>query len=115
MTAEEIKKELIDCRDSFTNSIRFTYEGYKEKIEAVDKIPEVLNWLKKELPDYRLSAEWSAGPECHDASSIFIKIYFPESVNFKKAFNKINQLDEQKQKLFSSISNSILLLQDIEG
>lgn len=108
MTAEEIKKELIDCRDSFTNSIRFTYEGYKEKIEAIDKIPEVLTWLKKELPDYRLSAEWSADPECHDASSIFIKIYFPRSVNFEKAFNKVKQLNNQKRKFFPSVSNSII-------
>lgn len=108
MTFKQIKKRLIESRNEFTNSIRFTYEGYKEKIEVVDKIPEVLNWLKKELPDCRLSAEWSADPECYDASSIFIEIYFPKSVNFEKAFNKIKQLNSQKRIFFPSVSNSII-------
>ena len=115
MTDKQIKKDLIESRESFTQSIRHTYVGYQEKIDAVDKIPKTIKFLEKEFPGHRLVAEWDADPECHEANSIFINIYFPNCTDIKEIFDIRNVVSHKFCKLFPIASKSIILSGQRDG
>jgi hypothetical protein len=109
MTVDEIKTALIENRNSFTQSIRHTYAGYQKTIDAVDKIPEIIKLLQKELPGHKLAAEWEASPECYDAGSIFVNIYFSHSVDIRKAHEKNKELYVILREKFPVVSQSVVL------